>query len=128
MVRSSSSPTPTPPDPHDVGAHDDGATLGRVNPHDGEPRPASEPTATPTERSAPTASTSAEPGAGPVDAVAPDAAGGPIDLDRIGRDLDGVEAALRRLDEGTYWTDEATGADLPDELLAADPVARRVEG
>ena len=49
----------------------------------------------------------------------------PIDLDRIDRDLAGVEAALARLDDGTYWTDEITGEALDDELLAADPVARR---
>jgi RNA polymerase-binding transcription factor DksA len=51
---------------------------------------------------------------------------GPADLDRIDRDLAGVEAALRRLDDGTYWTDERTGAELSDDLLAADPVARSV--
>jgi RNA polymerase-binding transcription factor DksA len=47
-----------------------------------------------------------------------------IDLDRIERDLAGVEAALRRLDDGSYWTDEVTGLTLDDALLAADPVAR----
>lgn len=49
----------------------------------------------------------------------------PVDLAAIERDLDGVERALERLDDGTYWTDEVTGEPLPDELLAADPVARR---
>ena len=49
----------------------------------------------------------------------------PVDLDRIERDLGGVEVALARLDDGTYWTDEITGEPLADELLAADPVARR---
>jgi hypothetical protein len=48
-----------------------------------------------------------------------------IDLDRIERDLEGVETALRRLDEGSYWTDEVTGDALDDALLVADPVARR---
>jgi RNA polymerase-binding transcription factor DksA len=54
--------------------------------------------------------------------------GGNVDreLDRIADDLVGVEIALERLDAGTYWTCEATGEDLPDELLAADPVARRM--
>jgi hypothetical protein len=47
-----------------------------------------------------------------------------VDLDRVERDLEGVEAALERLDAGTYWTDEITGAALTDELLASDPVAR----
>ena len=49
----------------------------------------------------------------------------PADLDAVARDLDGVDAALRRLDDGSYWTDEVTGAPIPDEVLAADPVARR---
>jgi RNA polymerase-binding transcription factor DksA len=49
----------------------------------------------------------------------------PADLERIERDLAGVETALQRLDAGTYWTDEATGEPIPDEALAADPVARR---
>jgi RNA polymerase-binding transcription factor DksA len=49
----------------------------------------------------------------------------PLDLDRIERDLAGVESALGRLDDGTYWTDELTGQPIPDDVLAADPVARR---
>ena len=49
----------------------------------------------------------------------------PVDLDRVERDLEGVETALARLDAGTYWTDEVTGAPFGDDLLAADPVARR---
>lgn len=48
-----------------------------------------------------------------------------IDLDAIERDLTGVEVALSRLAEGTYWTDEITGSPLPDHVLAADPTARR---
>jgi len=55
------------------------------------------------------------------DSIEPD----PIDLDRIDRDLVGVEAALSRLDDGTYWTDEITGEALDAQLLADDPVARR---
>ena len=51
----------------------------------------------------------------------------PIDLAQIAADLDGVDAALRRLDDGTYWSDEQTGDELPDELLAANPTARRIE-
>ena len=49
----------------------------------------------------------------------------PVDLDAIEADLTGVEAALGRLDDGTYWSDEVTGEPLSDELLADDPVARR---
>ena len=62
------------------------------------------------------------------DAIAHDAApAAAVDLDRVERDLAGVEAALERLDAGTYWTDEVSGAPLGDELLAGDPVARRAQ-
>ena len=47
------------------------------------------------------------------------------DLDEIADDLAGVERALERLEDGTYWTDEVSGVPIPDELLAADPTARR---
>ena len=50
----------------------------------------------------------------------------PLDLDAIEQDLADVEVALARLDAGTYWTDEVTGAELPHELLAANPTARRL--
>ena len=50
----------------------------------------------------------------------------PLDLDAIERDLADVEVALTRLDAGTYWTDEVTGDPLPQDLLAADPTARRL--
>ena len=49
-----------------------------------------------------------------------------LDLNAIERDLADVEVALARLDAGTYWTDEITGAELPSELLAANPTARRL--
>jgi RNA polymerase-binding transcription factor DksA len=48
-----------------------------------------------------------------------------VDLERVTADLEGVEAALHRLDDGTYWTDEATGEPIPDHVLSANPVARR---
>jgi RNA polymerase-binding transcription factor DksA len=54
-----------------------------------------------------------------------DAANPRVDLDAIERDLADVEVALARLDAGTYWTDEVTGAELPEELLAANPTTRR---
>ena len=63
--------------------------------------------------------------AGAPDASTVTAVGTPVDLDRIALDLADVEIALERLDEGTYWTCEVTGEPLPDDLLAADPVARR---
>jgi hypothetical protein len=67
-----------------------------------------------------------EPVAGGHPAAQPEAPDAPsIDLDRIERDLEGVEAALRRLDDGTYWTDEVTGEALDETLLVSDPVARR---
>ncbi|MFZ9483324.1 MAG: hypothetical protein ACO3AV_10535 [Ilumatobacteraceae bacterium] len=49
-----------------------------------------------------------------------------LDLDGIERDLADVEAALARLNAGTYWTDEITGGTIPDETLAANPVTRRL--
>ncbi|MEY2581910.1 MAG: hypothetical protein QOE09_1759 [Ilumatobacteraceae bacterium] len=55
-----------------------------------------------------------------------DAPNPPLDLDAIERDLADVEVALTRLDAGTYWADEVTGDPLPQELLAADPTARRL--
>ena len=55
----------------------------------------------------------------------PDPASNDVDLDAIERDLTGVEVALSRLAEGTYWTDEVTGSPIPDHVLAADPIARR---
>jgi RNA polymerase-binding transcription factor DksA len=48
-----------------------------------------------------------------------------VDLDSIERDLAGVERALERLSDGTYWTDEVTGAPIPEQVLADDPTARR---
>ena len=52
-------------------------------------------------------------------------ASAPIDLDAIERDLADVETALARLDAGTYWTDEVTGAPIADAVLEANPLARR---
>ncbi len=50
-----------------------------------------------------------------------------LDLDAIERDLADVEVALARLDAGTYWTDEVTGAELPADLLDEQPTARRAQ-
>ena len=64
----------------------------------------------------------------PIDAPTDGAVDGPElarAIEQIAQDLAGVELALVRLDAGTYWTCEVTGEPLPDELLAADPVARR---
>ncbi|MBG7606347.1 MAG: hypothetical protein IZT58_17260 [Actinobacteria bacterium] len=55
----------------------------------------------------------------------PDPASNDVDLDAIERDLTGVEVALSRLAEGTYWTDEVTGSPIPDHVLAAHPIERR---
>ena len=49
----------------------------------------------------------------------------PLDLAAIERDLTAVEAALPRLDDGSYWRDEVTGDEIPDATLAADPLTRR---
>jgi RNA polymerase-binding transcription factor DksA len=48
-----------------------------------------------------------------------------VDLDVVERDLAAVERALDRLSDGTYWTDEITGAPIPESVLADDPTARR---
>jgi RNA polymerase-binding transcription factor DksA len=48
------------------------------------------------------------------------------ELDLMEQELAAVEVALVRLDAGTYWTCEVTGAPLPDHLLAAHPASRRV--
>ena len=47
-----------------------------------------------------------------------------VDLEAIARDLDAAQTALQRLADGTYWSDEATGAPIPDHVLDADPIAR----
>lgn len=49
----------------------------------------------------------------------------PLDLEAIERDLSAVEAALPRLDDGSYWVDDDTGETIPDEVFAHDPLARR---
>jgi RNA polymerase-binding transcription factor DksA len=54
-----------------------------------------------------------------------DELGGQPSLDDLAEDLAGIEQALERLEDGTYWTDELTGDVLPEELLEADPTARR---
>ena len=46
---------------------------------------------------------------------------GSIDLDRIEQDLADVDIALGRLENGTYWTCEVTGAEIPAERLAENP-------
>ena len=48
-----------------------------------------------------------------------------LDIEQVANDLDNVATALSRLSDGTYWTDEVTGDELPAEVLAADPTARR---
>ncbi|WCO66769.1 hypothetical protein PO878_19950 [Iamia majanohamensis] len=47
-----------------------------------------------------------------------------VDLDAVRDDLGAVEAALERLDAGTYGTCATCGAALPDDDLAADPTRR----
>ncbi len=48
-----------------------------------------------------------------------------IDVVGIEADLDGVQAALTRLNDGTYWTDEVTGEPIPADVLDANPLVRR---
>ena len=49
----------------------------------------------------------------------------PLDLDAIDAELDAVEVALARLENGTYFTDEITGKSLDEHLLTNNPIARR---
>jgi hypothetical protein len=76
-------------------------------------------------------SATAEPGRSDPDAsaAATDAAASVeaprVDLGAVERDLEAVEAALPRLDDGSYWSDEITGGVIPDGVLAENPVARR---
>ncbi|MHB1128669.1 MAG: hypothetical protein ACYC06_01290 [Ilumatobacteraceae bacterium] len=48
-----------------------------------------------------------------------------LDLDGIDAELDAVEIALVRLENGTYFTDEITGKPLDEHLLTNNPIARR---
>ena len=45
-------------------------------------------------------------------------------LEQLERDLAEIEAALQRIDEGTYGVDEVTGDPIAAERLEAYPVAR----
>ena len=45
-------------------------------------------------------------------------------LEQLERELAEIEAALQRLDEGTYGVDEVTGEPIASERLEAYPIAR----
>ena len=47
-----------------------------------------------------------------------------LDLNAIEHDLNEVERAMDRLESGTYFTDEVTGAPLDEAMLAQQPTAR----
>ena len=46
-------------------------------------------------------------------------------IEAIERDLNDVDAAMDRLEKGTYFNDEVTGAVLQPAFIAANPLARR---
>ena len=46
-------------------------------------------------------------------------------VESIERDLNDVDVAMDRLEKGTYFNDEVTGAVLQTAFLAANPLARR---
>jgi RNA polymerase-binding transcription factor DksA len=48
-------------------------------------------------------------------------------LSRVEAELTDVEVALQRLDEGTYGTCEVCSAPLADDVLEAEPTARRCQ-
>ena len=45
-------------------------------------------------------------------------------LDQVQAELDDVERALKRLDEGSYGSCQACGSEIADERLAAVPATR----
>lgn len=51
-----------------------------------------------------------------------------LDLDHINTELAGVERALGRLEDGTYWTDEISGEPIDPSVLDTDPTATRTNG
>jgi RNA polymerase-binding transcription factor DksA len=101
------SPTTEPTDP----------SADNVTDEATEPSPTTEPT-DPSADNVTDEATEPSPTTEPTDPPA-------LDLDRVAHDLAGVETALARLDDGSYWTDEVTGDPIPDEVHAADPIARR---
>ncbi len=46
-------------------------------------------------------------------------------IDAVELDLNDVDAAMARLEKGTYFTDEITGAPIQTDFLASNPLARR---
>ena len=50
------------------------------------------------------------------------------DLAAAEAELDAVEHALRRLDDGSYGSCDVCGSALDDAQLAADPTARHCSG
>jgi hypothetical protein len=47
-------------------------------------------------------------------------------LDQLADDLAGVEQALERLEDGSYWIDTVSGEPRTEEVPADDPTAHRV--
>jgi RNA polymerase-binding transcription factor DksA len=46
-------------------------------------------------------------------------------LDEIEDQLGALDVALRRIDDGTYWTCEVCGGAIDEAVLAAAPLGRR---
>ncbi|GDX34113.1 hypothetical protein LBMAG16_09440 [Actinomycetes bacterium] len=46
-------------------------------------------------------------------------------IDAIELDLNDVDAAMARLEKGTYFNDEITGAPIQTDFLTSNPLARR---
>ncbi len=46
-------------------------------------------------------------------------------IEAIECDLNDVDVAMDRLEKGTYFSDEVTGAVLQPTFIAANPLARR---
>ena len=45
------------------------------------------------------------------------------ELERVSRDLEAVEDAMRRLDDGTYGRCGQCGREIPEEQLSGEPLA-----
>jgi DnaK suppressor protein len=46
------------------------------------------------------------------------------DLEGAERDVDDVERALKRLDDGTFGTCEVCGGPIPDDVVVDSPTTR----
>jgi RNA polymerase-binding transcription factor DksA len=70
----------------------------------------------------------AEPQPDEAAALSPEVAGDLATIAEVERDLQAVDAAMRRLDDGTYGTCASCGRTIDPATLAADPLRSRCPG